>query len=150
VKQLLTYLSFYGRTNRARFWLAALSVWGIIVVGAFIGMGLGGLAPLASLLLLPVFVLGVVAAVANYVRRLHDRNKSAWWLVVFLGVPAFFSVFGALGAAGGGPSDAANFISALGLPFSIWGLVEMGFLRGSRGPNKYGDDPLQPAAEVFA
>jgi uncharacterized membrane protein YhaH (DUF805 family) len=26
---------------------------------------------------------------------------------------------------------------------SIWGLIEMGFLRGTAGPNRYGPDPLQ-------
>ena len=29
---------------------------------------------------------------------------------------------------------------------SIWGLVELGFLRGTVGPNPYGPDPLQPLA----
>ena len=29
---------------------------------------------------------------------------------------------------------------------SIWGLVELGFLRGTVGPNPYGPDPLQPPA----
>ena len=40
--------------------------------------------------------------------------------------------------------------AVLGLPFSIWGFVVMGCLKGTVGPNKYGDDPLQPLQEVFA
>jgi uncharacterized membrane protein YhaH (DUF805 family) len=27
----------------------------------------------------------------------------------------------------------------------IWGLVELGFLRGTLGPNRFGPDPLAPA-----
>jgi uncharacterized membrane protein YhaH (DUF805 family) len=27
---------------------------------------------------------------------------------------------------------------------SIWALVELGFLRGTPGPNQYGPDPLTP------
>ncbi|MGZ3295479.1 MAG: DUF805 domain-containing protein, partial [Xanthobacteraceae bacterium] len=26
----------------------------------------------------------------------------------------------------------------------IWGLVEMGFLKGTNGPNRFGPDPLAP------
>jgi uncharacterized membrane protein YhaH (DUF805 family) len=29
---------------------------------------------------------------------------------------------------------------------SIWGLVEIGFLRGTVGPNQYGPDPLEGRA----
>ena len=32
---------------------------------------------------------------------------------------------------------------------SIWGLVELGFLRGTVGPNPYGPDPLQAPAARF-
>jgi uncharacterized membrane protein YhaH (DUF805 family) len=47
-------------------------------------------------------------------KRWHDRNKSTFWLLLFL-VPVI------------GP---------------IWTFVELGFLRGTEGPNKYGLDPL--------
>jgi len=30
----------------------------------------------------------------------------------------------------------------------IWGLVEMGFLRGTQGTNRFGPDPLAPASTV--
>jgi uncharacterized membrane protein YhaH (DUF805 family) len=47
------------------------------------------------------------------VKRWHDRGKSGWWLLVIL------------------------------IPFigPIWVLIEMGFLRGTRGWNDYGPDP---------
>jgi uncharacterized membrane protein YhaH (DUF805 family) len=34
---------------------------------------------------------------------------------------------------------------------NIWAFVELGCLKGTAGPNKYGDDPLEPQVqEVFA
>ena len=42
-------------------------------------------------------------------------------------------------------------LAVLGLPFSLWGLVVMGFLKGTAGPNKFGEDPLgEPAEKVLA
>jgi uncharacterized membrane protein YhaH (DUF805 family) len=29
------------------------------------------------------------------------------------------------------------------LVLSLWGLIELGFLRGTVGPNQYGPDPLE-------
>ena len=77
------------------------------------------------------------------VRRLHDRNRSGWWLLVFFGphvllvtalsqVPATMQQTAAFGLIGG-------FLVA---PFMVWGMVEVFFLRGVNGENKYGADPL--------
>jgi uncharacterized membrane protein YhaH (DUF805 family) len=151
LKKLLSYLSFSGRTNRARFWLTAIAIWGIFVLGSVTVVVTSALTPFLSILFLPVFLAGIVAAVANSARRLHDRGKSAWWLLLFVGLPAVLSL--PAEAARNGPEGAAMFgvvCAFLSLPFSIWGLVEMGFLRGVTGPNRFGDDPLAPAAEVFA
>ena len=38
---------------------------------------------------------------------------------------------------------AAVVLGLASLAISIWGLVELGFLRGTVGPNQYGPDPLQ-------
>ena len=32
------------------------------------------------------------------------------------------------------------------LPPALWGIVELGILPGTKGPNPYGDDPAQPMA----
>ena len=41
-------------------------------------------------------------------------------------------------------NDTVELVAALiGLVCVIWGLVELGFLRGARGPNRFGPDPLQ-------
>jgi uncharacterized membrane protein YhaH (DUF805 family) len=108
---------------------------------------------LFGILLIAIFVAGSLAALANSARRLHDRGKSAWWLLLFVGVPALLSALGELMSAGGEADAAgpAGLMALISLPFSIWGLVEMGFLKGKAGPNRFGEDPLPaPQESAFA
>jgi uncharacterized membrane protein YhaH (DUF805 family) len=148
VKNLLTYLSFRGRANRQLYWVTNITLGVFAFIDFVIVSGVGAVAPaVGGFIALPILGL-FIAGLSVGARRLHDRNKSAWWLILFLGAPWFFSILGFLAAAGAG--EAASAIRVLGLPFSLWGFVEMGCLKGTTGPNKYGDDPLQPAAEVFA
>jgi len=53
------------------------------------------------------------------------------------------SVLGSMANTGEHPL--AGFVLGLAsFVISIWALVEIGFLRGTVGPNQYGPDPLQP------
>jgi len=81
------------------------------------------------------------------IKRLHDRDRTGWWLVVQALVVVLAAVmviiaiamqteqvsiwYGLAGAAG-----------LAALIISIWLFVEIGFLRGTRGPNRFGPDPL--------
>jgi uncharacterized membrane protein YhaH (DUF805 family) len=48
-------------------------------------------------------------------------------------------------------NDTVGLVAGLvGLVCVIWGLVELGFLRGTRGPNRFGPDPLQPELGLSA
>ena len=156
MKRLFSYFSFHGRANRARYWLTGFSIFGILLVAALVAVPLTSIPVLGILVALPLFavILGaVVASLANGARRLHDRGKSAWWLLVFQGVPALFSALRGLVTLGGG-ADAAGPAALLGLitvGFWIWALVELGILKGTVGPNRFGEDPLgQPLKEIFA
>ena len=95
------------------------------------------------IIILGFFIASWISAFAIGVKRLHDRNKSGWLIVLFYAVP---SILG--GIANTSEQAVASFVLGLGsLVISIWGLVELGFLRGTVGPNAYGPDPLQtPAA----
>jgi uncharacterized membrane protein YhaH (DUF805 family) len=130
--------SFKGRVNRVAYWrLAILS--GLFVAVLFAGsyvLASAGLPAWLPLLLLPFLL---VPAVSVPVKRLHDRNKSGWWLLVFSGAP--FALNGVVEWWGDDARKAwavlAAALTSLGL--SIWGLVEIGFLRGTPGPNRYGE-----------
>lgn len=147
--RILRYLSFRGRANRQLYWLTALSIVGLFFAVAIVSIVLAIVPLLGGLIMIPVWGALLVAVVANGVRRLHDRNRSAWWLLLFYVVPAILSIPARL--AQYGPDDgfaaAAMLLALLGLPFSIWGLVELGFLKGTSGPNRFGEDPLRPPLE---
>ena len=112
-------LSFEGRINRARFWTGILVIIAIEIVALIIAAIIGYLisAELAMILLYLVVLVMLWPSIALGVKRFHDRNKSGWWVLISL-VPII-----------GG----------------IWYLVECGFLEGTKGPNQFGPDPLQPA-----
>jgi uncharacterized membrane protein YhaH (DUF805 family) len=151
-----TFFSFRGRLNRARYWLALF----IIMVGETI-LGFiesaSSLSSPAGILIDLLVAIGEVAAVAASlaitVKRLHDRDKSAWWLLalylapalltglaVYLGIIANTSV--------GAGADYAALLSRVCLfgvvAFVVWFFVELGCRRGSVGTNRSGPDPLSP------
>jgi uncharacterized membrane protein YhaH (DUF805 family) len=83
-----------------------------------------------------------VSYLAIGVKRLHDRDKSGWWIVVFYILP--WIVGSAANAVDKQGNDTLTLIlSLIGLLLMLWGIVVLGFLRGTRGPNRFGPDPLQ-------
>lgn len=136
------WFSFRGRLNRAKYWLITLANLAVLFVLFFIGFATGSWTAftIAGIAFIPVLVSGFAIAV----RRLHDRNKSAWWLLLFYALPA---VLHAVRDELMKMEDTTAFFLAfacavLSAIVSIWALIEFGFLRGTSGPNRYGDDPL--------
>jgi uncharacterized membrane protein YhaH (DUF805 family) len=77
---------------------------------------------------------------ATSIKRLHDRNRSGWWMVLFFVLPCLYSQFGdRLGDA-----TITMLLSANAFVFSVWGFVEMYCLKGTTGNNRFGADPLAP------
>jgi uncharacterized membrane protein YhaH (DUF805 family) len=144
--------SYQGRVNRAKYWLAAViytAIFLLLVALGFIMLGngilaLGGedaeglVAGLISkgigffLIALIVFIGLCVSGVFIGIKRLHDRDKSGWWVLVFYLLPAVLSAL----------ADVSWIFNIASFAVSIWGLVELGFLRGTIGSNQYGPDPL--------
>jgi uncharacterized membrane protein YhaH (DUF805 family) len=142
--RLKRLFSMTGRASRLEFWrlllkqqLALVAVWCLTILATMAG-GWLGLAPF--LLLAPVLAFGVCI----YARRLHDRGRSAWWLVLFaLGPYLLMMAAGLVIDLLGGPLSAViSLPMALGaVVLAIWGWIELGFRRGTRGPNAFGADP---------
>ena len=82
------------------------------------------------------------------VKRGHDRNMPLWLLIVFFIAGAVLDLLTVLGWSG--TDEAPSVLSLLiALPFTVLGLallVELGFRRGTQGPNQHGPDPLAPSA----
>jgi uncharacterized membrane protein YhaH (DUF805 family) len=89
----------------------------------------------------PIFVVGMWFLTASTVKRLHDRNKSGWWIVPFFIAPGLLDRLSDWIA----PLTAAVFVSAIAFGLIVWCFVEMLCLRGTHGPNRFGPDPLAPA-----
>ena len=75
------YTNFSGRARRSEYWL-----WTLAVVGASLVALLASAASnaLGGLLQLALFAIVVVPGLAVLVRRLHDTDRPAWWLLLFL------------------------------------------------------------------
>jgi uncharacterized membrane protein YhaH (DUF805 family) len=133
-----------GRISRATYWpsLLLFSVAGpftatILLTTAAIA------APLFILMVVVVFIPWLIWGFAIHTERLHDRDKSAWWVLVFYVVPGALSHFANVAWLAGTVGTALCFILALtGLALLIWGFVEIGSLRGTAGPNRCGANSL--------
>lgn len=141
------YVSFEGRLNRKPYWLMSLVLIGA-ALAAFIVIGiLAALLKLFWVLAAPLLIAFAWANLSLNARRAHDRGKSAWWLLLYQGVPALLNVL-RFAAGQGGPADPLGLIVFC---FGMWVFVDLGILKGTAGTNRFGDDPLgKPLEEVFA
>ena len=125
---------FQGRINRAKYWIAAITYVSVTI--ALVGLGFFfRFHAIFFISAAIVFIVMTVSGVAVGLKRLHDRDTSGWWLLVFYVLPA---VLLGLGRAFG---VVAVFSLAASAIF-IWALVVLGFMRGTSGANPYGPDPL--------
>ena len=139
------FFNFDGRANRRKFWIAVLVFVAIKVVLAILDYATdqsGILQALNSML----NIVMLVVAIAVGVKRLHDRNKSGWYLLLFYFVPGVlvticyeFRLFRE------DTSVIPTLLWLLAFAVGVWTFVEMGCLRGTIGVNQYGPDPVAPA-----
>jgi uncharacterized membrane protein YhaH (DUF805 family) len=109
---LRLFFSLRGRVSRRQFWLYGV----LALIGlAMLGHALLGIARVRTQTAdLLVNLLLVWPGLAVSVKRWHDRDKSGWWVLL-------------------------NLVPVIGW---LWALIDNGFLRGTTGPNRFGEDPL--------
>jgi uncharacterized membrane protein YhaH (DUF805 family) len=131
--------------NRAKFWIAVLIFAAINVVLAIVGYVMDQSVVFQALnSMLGIVIL--ISSIAVGVKRLHDRNKSGWYLLLFYLVPSVLVVIGVLiGAFVEDSTIIATVLGLLAFAIGVWAFVEMGCLRGTIGVNQYGPDPVAPA-----
>jgi uncharacterized membrane protein YhaH (DUF805 family) len=146
---LKRYAEFSGRSRRKEYWMYFLF---LIIVGFVLGLieGVMGLqqtvagiyGPLSLLFALATFI----PSLAVGIRRLHDTERSGWWILLPI-LPYALSI--AMLFSGNLPMAGIFGFVALGLAIVL--LVFM-VLDGTKGPNKYGPDPKGgvDADKVFA
>jgi uncharacterized membrane protein YhaH (DUF805 family) len=149
---------FEGRMSRQPFWLCLplLFVVTYILYAVLIGMtfGRGGVPPLAQAtpeqmrlltwISLTVNLIILLPSLALTIKRLHDRDRSAWWCLPYIGPDYLPNLSDFLGLSGTGsvPSLLAQGLSLLGTAVLAAYIVDLGIGRGTVGRNRYGPDPL--------
>jgi len=122
---LRRYAEFSGRSRRKEYWMFVLFIFIVAIVLSIVEgiVGLSGsiggaYGPLTLLFLLAI----IIPSLAVGIRRLHDTNRSGWWILISL-VPIIGSLI----------------------------LIYFYVLPGTIGANEYGPDPKgTDSAEVFA
>ena len=147
------YADFTGRAPRAEYWwfvLALIVAYIVIkIVEGIIGinhMVFGVYGPLSVLLWLGT----IVPSIAVSVRRLHDTNRSGWWLLLpiipyclamFFGGAALFRAAAGMAQPGmmAGLGAASLFLILGGIAWIV--LLIFYILPGTPGDNRFGPNP---------
>ena len=142
-RPLKKYADFTGRAPRAEFWwfyLGTLVAYLVaMIVDSLVGIELLGPYGLFTLLIAVALILPGLAAT---VRRLHDTNRSGWWVLIAV-VPYF--IMGVMMGRSMASGDTAGMASAglVGLIALAGGLAMIVFMvvPGNKGDNRFGPDP---------
>ena len=143
-RPLQKYADFSGRASRAEYWwftLALVVAYIVIsIVESIVGIDhtVGPYGFLSILLMLGT----LVPSIAVGVRRLHDTNRSGWWILVAV-IP--YAILGFMMARSATSTDMSGQASVglFGIIALIGGVVLLVFmiLAGTAGDNRYGPDP---------
>jgi uncharacterized membrane protein YhaH (DUF805 family) len=140
--------SFKGRINRARYLavqLALLTVW----------LALWLKSPFDFSSQWEAWIIAITMTwinIATTAKRLHDRNRSGWWAVavvvvgrlsyVYYGL--FFGLYFGVDISIARELLLVMFAVALSL-LQTWAIIELFFMAGTDGRNRFGSDPLSKA-----
>ncbi|MGH6656078.1 MAG: DUF805 domain-containing protein [Actinocrinis sp.] len=113
---LKNYAGFSGRARRAEYWQFVLFNVIAMVVCLVIDLAIG-----SPILYIVYLVAVLVPSLAVAVRRLHDTDRSGWWIL--------FSLVPLVG----------------GITLLVFMCLE-----GTRGDNKHGTDPKAPMQAAYA
>lgn len=169
---LKRYAEFSGRSRRKEYWMFFLGVFllylaliiaAVVFLGgalfsAFAGAGggdsgaagagamgamLGG--GIVGILILLTVLLLFIPSIAVGIRRLHDIDRTGWWLMLGYGP----SILGTIFENTQSTSLALIFNSVSMIGFIV--ILVFSVMPGTRGPNRFGPDPKgENLGEVFA
>jgi uncharacterized membrane protein YhaH (DUF805 family) len=133
---------FEGRIGRLHCFLGFLAFCAVVAFLSSIAeeatVGTGEIGRYVALVIIVGTGIWMHAAVA--IKRLHDRDKSAWWYLVYSVLP--FALFvAAIYLYTARAYEVATILFVLSFGGLIWAIVELGFLAGTPGSNRYGSPP---------
>lgn len=138
------YADFSGRAPRAEYWWWTLAIIVVAIVISIIEsiLGLnqmvGPYGPLSLIFMLALLVPGLAVTA----RRLHDTNRSGWWMLVAV-IPYAILGFMAGSATASGDMSAMATAGLFGIVALVGAIVLLVFmvLPGNKGDNRFGPDP---------
>jgi uncharacterized membrane protein YhaH (DUF805 family) len=131
--------SFEGRISRKTFWIAMAVLVVAEILAHFVADALQGDRLSAIVDLAFTYPEFAIAA-----KRAHDRDLPIWILIVFFGGGALLDLFTVLGLAGSNEEPSVLSL-IIAVPFTVMLvalMIELGFRRGTIGPNRHGPDPV--------
>jgi uncharacterized membrane protein YhaH (DUF805 family) len=148
-----------GRIGRQAWWIGVVVLIVVAIVLNFIlGAVMGGGMPSLEQMMDPAFMAGyakkagwqslIIGLITAYpyislsVKRRHDRNNNGYDAMGLIAFSLLWSLLQALGIFMS-TNGIGMVISIVFLIYAIYMLVQLGFLKGTAGPNTYGPDPLQ-------
>ena len=159
---LRRYAEFSGRSRRKEYWMFFLGailfyilIFALMVAvggGALLGTedgaagmtgALAGFGILGIVLIIAVLLL-FIPSLAVGVRRLHDIDRTGWWLLVPY-VPYILSIVFATTES----VELAAIFNLISLAGFLL-LFVFALLPGTVGPNRFGPDPKGDTGDVFA
>jgi uncharacterized membrane protein YhaH (DUF805 family) len=133
--------SFNGRISRKPFWIAFGIVGIANLLVYYLAEAIDGDRLSAIFDLAFTYPQFAIAA-----KRGHDRNLPPWLVGVVFALSVVLDLLVVLDLAGSKdePNAVAVVLSVSMLVLGLALLIELGFRRGTPGPNRYGPDPLEP------
>jgi uncharacterized membrane protein YhaH (DUF805 family) len=126
------FFSYFGRTNRAKYWLGLAIVYGwYALLGFAWSMGKSDRGVWDGTFGL-LMIVGLISMFSLFVKRIHDLDISGAW------VGGAFLLFGVISIS---RSEYAT--TATSLAYAA-GMIWLGSAKGTAGNNRFGADPLKP------
>ena len=127
-----------GRIGRAGWWIASCL---LIVIGFAVLSAIGTFNVILTIILSLLALLIAYCVLAVAVKRLHDRNKRGWWVLLFALAPIMLASI--VSAFDEELDPILNYAAwAIVLVLALWALLEFGLMPGTAGLNRYGPDPF--------
>jgi uncharacterized membrane protein YhaH (DUF805 family) len=103
-----------GRIGRAKYWRSVLIyIGGGLMTAVILFTAAGIAAPLLVVMIVVVLIPWLLWGFSFTTKRLHDRGKSAWWLVVFYLVPGVLGQFAEGAWFGGATGTVIHYVLAV-------------------------------------
>ena len=138
------FTSFEGRINRAKYWAGTIILALASIVLGFIIGAIFGASTFGTLLVTLVTLALFYPAYAVAAKRFQDRDKpgnTALYGLVPVLIASLLQAFGLTGTPQE-PNALGWICNLITFGVGLWFLIDLGILKGTPGPNRYGGDPL--------